>query len=493
MREQYPFFRDDNEKTQAVIGEEAANADLNGDYQKPYAILTQKRLYCKNEQGNFIADVAAIKSAGTGLLPGQNWFSWAVVACVGLALAVLCFWYWWAAGRSDIYYADYQAQDYINYYHTLEAKAEENKQTLKDYDDSQKVIDECQEQWDKNGYDQTLQKANICEQELNSANQELQQAERKLTSAQQQISEWNKQLEATENSVSLYQADLEQAKENLSYAQAQLDAYMSEEDNLYMQYGLHSWNYSGRLSTYQGNVSRYENEVSNLEQAIAEAPVKAKELRQNIADCEQKLPTYQQDIDDTQAKVNVCQEALAEYTPILTEIEEVRQNIAQQESLQASIDKEQLESEIQQFEDSKPAYKSAQSVQRNVKLFLPCLLVFAVCVVVLIVLTALKRITTAVVAALASAGIGLVCLMLLFSFRQYFYFPTFVLLIPLILAVLCMVLALWWNRKKTVFQIIHNTGVFAFTPSVYPAEELKQFAEQVGLLQKVEAGVADGE
>ena len=47
MREQYPFFRDGDEKTQAIIGEEAVSTDLEGQYQKPYAVLTQKRLYCK--------------------------------------------------------------------------------------------------------------------------------------------------------------------------------------------------------------------------------------------------------------------------------------------------------------------------------------------------------------------------------------------------------------------------------------------------------------
>ena len=64
MRKQYPFFRDGNEQTRAVIGEEAAAADLDGEYQKPYAILSSKRLYCKNEQGNFIADGKTVRMAG---------------------------------------------------------------------------------------------------------------------------------------------------------------------------------------------------------------------------------------------------------------------------------------------------------------------------------------------------------------------------------------------------------------------------------------------
>lgn len=57
MNSQYPFFRDEDEQTQAVIGEDVIALDLAGTYQKPYAVLTQKRLYCKNERGNYITTV----------------------------------------------------------------------------------------------------------------------------------------------------------------------------------------------------------------------------------------------------------------------------------------------------------------------------------------------------------------------------------------------------------------------------------------------------
>ncbi len=116
MREQYPFFRDGDEQTQAVIGEEAVSADLDGDYQKPYAVLTQKRLYCKNEQGNFITDASALQSASKGLLPGQNWFLGAVTACVGLTLVLLCLWYWGLGGRGRTENISYDAQQYIDNY-----------------------------------------------------------------------------------------------------------------------------------------------------------------------------------------------------------------------------------------------------------------------------------------------------------------------------------------------------------------------------------------
>lgn len=64
MKERYPFFRDEEEQSRAVIGESAIEPDLNGHFEKPYAILTQKHLYCKNEQGNFIVPVDQIRSAG---------------------------------------------------------------------------------------------------------------------------------------------------------------------------------------------------------------------------------------------------------------------------------------------------------------------------------------------------------------------------------------------------------------------------------------------
>lgn len=90
MTKKYSFFRDGDEQAQAVIGEDAIAADLNGTYQKPYAVLTQKRLYCKNERGNFI--VGADKLLGADLeqnASNQNilWIAFAVIA-LGLILVV---------------------------------------------------------------------------------------------------------------------------------------------------------------------------------------------------------------------------------------------------------------------------------------------------------------------------------------------------------------------------------------------------------------------
>lgn len=84
MREQYPFFRENDERTQAVIGEKAIASDLSGAFQKPYALLTSKRLYCKNSQGNFIIDARNLLSSGiAAAIPGRG-LLWAAFAMSAL-------------------------------------------------------------------------------------------------------------------------------------------------------------------------------------------------------------------------------------------------------------------------------------------------------------------------------------------------------------------------------------------------------------------------
>ncbi len=95
MKERYPFFREEAERTQAVIGEAGIDADLNGTFEKPYAVLTRERLYCKTQQGNFIAPADQILRAGRGGAPGMPSYGWillvlAVFATLVMAVTVLC-------------------------------------------------------------------------------------------------------------------------------------------------------------------------------------------------------------------------------------------------------------------------------------------------------------------------------------------------------------------------------------------------------------------
>lgn len=81
MIETYPFFREEDERTQAVIGEDAIASDLEGTYQKPYAVLTQKRLYCKNQQGNLIVDNINLRgSSRVRKVHSLSWLLWIAFA-----------------------------------------------------------------------------------------------------------------------------------------------------------------------------------------------------------------------------------------------------------------------------------------------------------------------------------------------------------------------------------------------------------------------------
>lgn len=93
MKERYTFFRDESEQSQAVIGESAIESDLNGRFDKPYAVLTKKYLYCKNEMGNFIVETDQLQSAGIKATPAASTLSWVAfsVAALATALLIYCF------------------------------------------------------------------------------------------------------------------------------------------------------------------------------------------------------------------------------------------------------------------------------------------------------------------------------------------------------------------------------------------------------------------
>lgn len=94
MTQRYPFFRDEAERTQAVIGEAGIAADLNGTFEKPYAVLTGERLYCKTRQGNFITPVEQLLRAGRVPVPGMPGYGWVLLVLdtfVSVVLAMVSF------------------------------------------------------------------------------------------------------------------------------------------------------------------------------------------------------------------------------------------------------------------------------------------------------------------------------------------------------------------------------------------------------------------
>lgn len=542
MREQYPFFRDGDEQAQAVIGEEAVNADLDGDYQKPYAVLTQKRLYCKNEQGNFITDASALRSAGKGLLPGQNWFLWAVVGCVSLALVLLCLWYWGMGGRWRTENINYDAQMYIDNYHALEEKVPEYEQTVQDYENAEKEIEELQKELEEMDHNAIMQEANKVHREADRLQAALSEATAALFEQQSAINDAEKEIEGYNRSIAEAEeqikntdtaknneikSQIESLQSRLSYLNKWKNAEYSEFTQFeYMKKSnwrdtmMYTYRFDERDFSNKDQIRRYcreeaestQRKISDLWESYVDIEYVQDSIewnRQYIADSETYLAEHRQKLEEARKGMEAAREEVQSYQPTVAavdkemgRVEAIQTKLAQKQSSLDSAALSNAQSQLQKFKDSKADYKNAQSVQRKVNLFLPCLLAFAACVVVFIILTALKRAKPAVIAALAAACVGLVCVSLSdinlpniqgFGWGDYYIMPpplSIALRILPILAVILGVLALWWNRKKTVFQIVHNTGAFSFTPSVYPAEELKQFSEQVRRMQE---GETDGE
>lgn len=90
-KKKYPFFQDEDETTVAVLGESAIDADLGGTFQKSYAVLTNRRLYCKNDTGNFVSEISALEAVGINIK--TNPFQWAfwVSIIVASAISILMF------------------------------------------------------------------------------------------------------------------------------------------------------------------------------------------------------------------------------------------------------------------------------------------------------------------------------------------------------------------------------------------------------------------
>lgn len=208
MREQYPFFRDTDERTLAVIGEEAAVSDLDGTYQKPYAILTQKWLYCKNEGGNFITEAKNLTSAQKAQLPGQNWFLWGTAACVFLSLILLCFWYWAMGGRWKSENNHWAAQYVIDEYHAHEEKIPEYEEQIKIYKELEKVIEQSQQEFEEMDYAQIKQETDQVYREANRLKTTLDKAIKGKTAQQETVSnierniaDYNKSITEAENKI----------------------------------------------------------------------------------------------------------------------------------------------------------------------------------------------------------------------------------------------------------------------------------------------------
>lgn len=451
MREQYPFFRDRDEQTQAIIGEEAVNADLDGEYQKPYAVLTQKRLYCKNEKGNFITDAATLKSAGKGLLPGQNWFLWAVATCAGLALALLCLWYWGMGGQSNTQNAYDEAQQYIEQYTALARSIPEYKQKIETYENAQKAIEADQKLWQEKGYDQISGEMSSLRTQIESTQARRDECRSKANNNESMLEHCRQRLSGLERSLDAARSIVARYAAGIEYKPAS-------------PFGL-------SLSEAQKIVEDHDSLTK-----------RAAELEEENRQLEEELTALGSQLRELQKKQtsNKAQAAA---------MEEIEGRIQSNREIMANIDHIYYKNEIKKHEAGQSDYLTAQDTQEKINQFQFSFTALAICVAAVLLLAVLKRVKAAATATWAFALAGFWCASLSGNIAVPPSLSTALRVLP-VLAIPLSVLALWWNRKKTVFQVVHNTGAFFFTPSVYPAEELKQFSAQV---RRMREGGADDE
>lgn len=170
-------------------------------------------------------------------------------------------------------------------------------------------------------------------------------------------------------------------------------------------------------------------------------------------------------------------------------MEEIEGRIQSNREIMANIDHVYYRNEIKKHEAGQSDYLTAQDTQEKINQFQFSFTAMAICVAAVLLLAVLKRVKAAATATWAFALAGFWCASLSGNIAVPPSLSTALRVLP-VLAIPLSVLALWWNRKKTVFQVVHNTGAFFFTPSVYPAEELKQFSAQV---RRMREGGADDE
>ena len=544
MTETYPFFRETDEQTVAVIGEDAIAADLNGTYQKPYAVLTQKRLYCKNERGNFITDAAALRSAGKGLLPGRNWFLWAMAGCAALALALLCLWYWVLNGQEYMGGIDYWAQEYIDRYDAAERGVPDFEQTIRDYEAAQQEIEQLERQLEGADSAQLWQEVDALYREWDRRSADLNQAQREkndkntlVSNAKRRVSEYSKGLKDAERELANAERELanvdpgilsqvDSIREEMSYWKEWRDAKESDFSSFFVGYRSDGhtmnnpfWQFDGQefdsinqIRTYCDNKM---NEVQNQIFMIWPDYYNIYSLEYSVDwfqrmyyQAEAELEEYQQQLDAAQAAVDAAQKGFDDAYEAVNAAEDRARAAGR---LEANIEQKQRDLSgktfaysnaqymLQWLEDSESTYQDARSAQRTAGLFLPCFGVFAVCVLAVLILTVLKWTKVAVIAAAAAACAGLVCAFLatlpagdwMYEYYGSMESPMVIVLRVLpVLSVLLGLAALVWNRKRTVFQVVHATGAFSFVPGRYPAGELNTFAEQVKLMRE---GAANGQ
>ena len=435
MTEKYPFFREEDETAQAVIGEDAIASDLNGAYQKPYAVLTQKRVYCKNEQGNVITDVSALRSVQKGFPPTQNRLTWAMSACLGLTFILICFWYFWGGGRWSERHAASEAQAAIDKYHSQEEKVLEYTESLQIYNALQAEIKQSQKELEDMDYVSILQEAN-------AAQRRAVQLRSDLNDAKQLRADKVNTLEPLIETIQNYNTQLIELEEHLQTA--------DKED----------------VAAIQSNIQWLRSYIADMEE--------------NKAVHEAEFETLDQKVTDTLTALNDFEPTLEAATEEAAKVTMIQQDIQDKQSQMNSLPLADLEAELQDFQETKEDYHAARFTLLRLAMFLPLLSVLFIAFVALLVLSLRKKAKRAAQLGLVASLLGLFCCL------SAAHLPLIFLVAPVAVLVIA-VLSLTKMLRGEVLLVEHLTGNFSFLLSQYPAEEIKNFADQVKRLQTEES------
>lgn len=476
MTKQYPFFREEDEETLAVIGEEAVAADLNGTYHKPYAVLTKKRLYCKNEAGNFITETGALKSAKKGLLPGLNWFLWGMVVALLLMVVgagMLSFDVFTSYRDSRLASAQYEIDDYL-YCESQSLPGWEKG--LERYKAAEKQLELDRKEWEEKEYDKVRQNAGYANDQLEVLKAEASDYKGEIGTYQYEVDRFDRDLERIPG-------DLEHDRNYLIGLQ---NASIRRPNDSFLRTSI-----QGTQKLIDANEKRYNVIMSQAEQ-------------DKIEGYRQKLTELRAKLEETEASIKKYQKEVAEYEKQLAAMSELEADIEANQSIVSDRDGNytKFEELIEKHKtEGKDRYQAAEKVVKKMALMRPCFIAMAAVFLLLVVLAALKRVKTAVTASWALVGL---CVAFFWSSglfdaisyssapgsgpvtvpawqAAYWGVKTFVLVMLVCggLSLLLGLLALFLNRKRTMYQITHTTGVFHFTPSQYPAAEFKNFTAQV--------------
>lgn len=347
--------------------------------------------------------------------------------CLILTAAALCFWHFWMEGRYSLERVDRVTGTIVWEYEKFEAGIPAREELLKTYEDLGKELKRLEEELadlDPQQVEKEVTWARVRTQELQRARDKVQETRdsraRSVSDIKSYIAEYNRALAEAERKIE------NTDKEKNNELKSQIDALQKE---------LSMWN--GWKNATDDELWKFRRTKTIREGRFEERKARVDELNASItAACAQR----------------------------------------------DAIPYEAIREEMQRHEADEANYRAARHLRWELKLVVPVFGALLLCALAALVLGILRRTKAAVFTGWITAGawaVGIVALASLVNsvgagYDEYGYgwyggyepVPS-PLALP-IAALLLGALALWWDRKRTVFRVVHTTGEFFCPQPVFP-------------------------